>query len=289
MQPGHYLTELIDELKKMKPKLSSMDWVRAQYLAKALKSAICFQLPLDGQLIPKDMALTTKDLTLDGFVRPPYDVVVVEYDLITTEKKTEKVIVIAMHDEEQDGVVCIPSSKIEKENSWRIPAFGYLYPYKGFGVRANDNGWAHAVKPRDVFSDAVAEMAEAEGQSVFDFMLHVYREDAAFLVRGYFHLCAALASHEVSFDEIEPDKAKNKMRRARGKAPLFTYKVLTIGKKKRKSRHLGGTHASPRSHLRRGYYRTSKNGRRHWVQPCMVKGETPGFVHKDYRVEGEAG
>ena len=85
---------------------------------------------------------------------------------------------------------------------------------------------------------------------------------------------------------IEPDEAKNRMRRARGKAPLFTYKVLTIGKKKRKSQHQGGTHASPRSHLRRGYYRTSKHGVRHWVQPCMVKGETPGFVHKDYKVEG---
>ena len=77
------------------------------------------------------------------------------------------------------------------------------------------------------------------------------------------------------------------MRRAQGKAPLYTYKVLTIGKKKPKSRRLGGTHASPRSHLRRGYYRTSQKGIRHWVQPCMVKGGTDGFVHKDYRVEGQ--
>jgi hypothetical protein len=91
----------------------------------------------------------------------------------------------------------------------------------------------------------------------------------------------------VTFEDVEPDAKLNKMRRARGKTPLFTYKTLIIGRKKRKSQLLGGTHASPRSHLRRGYYRTSPKGIRHWVQPCMVKGETEGFVHKDYRVEGQ--
>ena len=33
------------------------------------------------------------------------------------------------------------------------------------------------------------------------------------------------------------------------------------------------------------YYRTSKKGVRHWVQACVVKGETPGVVHKEYRVK----
>ena len=102
----------------------------------------------------------------------------------------------------------------------------------------------------------------------------------------YKRFCRTLHENHVTFDEVEPDAKLNKMRRARGKAPLFTYKTLVIGKKKRKSQHLGGTHASPRSHLRRGHYRTSPKGVRYWVQPCMVKGETDGFVHKDYIVEG---
>ena len=118
--------------------------------------------------------------------------------------------------------------------------------------------------------------------------IHQVAADLRDEVNAYLDFCYVLHNHEVIFDEVEPDKSKNQFRRARGKAPLFTYKVLTIGKKKRKSAHLGGTHASPRSHLRRGYYRTSPKGIRHWVQPCMVKGETDGFVHKDYQVVGEA-
>jgi hypothetical protein len=92
-------------------------------------------------------------------------------------------------------------------------------------------------------------------------------------------------NYHLTTEDIAASERLNRKRAKQGKAPLFAYKVLTIGKKKRKSAHRGGTHASPRSHLRRGYYRTSKNGVKHWVQPCMVKGETPGFVHKDYKVE----
>lgn len=32
--------------------------------------------------------------------------------------------------------------------------------------------------------------------------------------------------------------------------------------------------------------RAAREGVRHWVQPCMIKGETPSFVHKEYVVEG---
>ena len=286
MQPGNYLTEMLDTLKKMAPKLSPADRIRTVHMGKAARSAICFQLPTNGELIAGDMALHTQDLTVDGFARPPFDTIAIEYDLVVTDGTVESVVVLAMHDEKENGVVCIPSSKSRVDGVWRTPAFAFFYPYKGFGVRAETTGWAHAVKHKSALPDAVRLMALQEGMPVDEFIMKIYKDDAGFLMRGYFHLCAALATREVTFEDIIPDKSKNQFRRARGKAPLFTYKVLTIGKKKRKSRHLGGTHASPRSHLRRGYYRTSRNGVRHWVQPCMVKGETDGFVHKDYKVEG---
>jgi hypothetical protein len=99
-------------------------------------------------------------------------------------------------------------------------------------------------------------------------------------------LCVLLDNHEVETTDVPPDAKENRVRRIKGQAPLYTYKTLVIGApKKRQAVRGGGTHASPRSHLRRGYYRTSRNGVRHWVQACMVMGETPGFVHKDYKVE----
>jgi hypothetical protein len=106
-------------------------------------------------------------------------------------------------------------------------------------------------------------------------------------IRFYAAVCQILANHNVETSDVEPDAKAARSRRIRGKAPLFTYKTLIIGApKKRQVVRGGGTHASPRSHLRRGFYRTSPKGVRHWVQACMVKGETPGLVHKDYQVEG---
>lgn len=105
-------------------------------------------------------------------------------------------------------------------------------------------------------------------------------------IRFYLGVCQILANHETTTEDIEPDAKEARSRRIRGKAPLFTYKTLVVGAPKaRQVVRGGGTHASPRSHLRRGYYRTSKKGVRHWVKATMVKGETPGFVHKDYLVE----
>ena len=106
------------------------------------------------------------------------------------------------------------------------------------------------------------------------------------LLRFYFGVCEILANHDVETTDVPPDAKEARSRRIRDKAPLFTYKMLTIGARKtRPAGKGGGTHASPRAHLRRGFYRTSKKGVRHWVQATVVKGDTPGFVHKDYKIE----
>jgi hypothetical protein len=102
----------------------------------------------------------------------------------------------------------------------------------------------------------------------------------------YGGVCQILANHDVETTDVLADAKEARSRRIRDKAPLFTYKTLTIGAPKtRPAGKGGGTHASPRAHLRRGFYRTSKTGVRHWVQATVVKGDTPGFVYKDYQIE----
>ena len=52
------------------------------------------------------------------------------------------------------------------------------------------------------------------------------------------------------------------------------------------SEHKGGTHASPRWHERRGYWRTmKKSGKRVWVRACEVGSKSNGMVYKDYEVK----
>lgn len=297
MQPGYYLTEFLDNIDKHKHRHTPSDRKRMERLRKDIRSAICFQLPQNGILFKDDEELKNMPLDAEGFTRPPYPAVVVEFDFVFPMGNKEHVVLIMVDqpdvttdDGRKGGVFCIPTATSPDDGNWKVPTFGFILPYTRFGTWSVEHeGWTHHVGFQPFLPDAMQTLADRnmKGDRVQDFMQEVFEEEILFYVRGYLHLCAALGTHEVTFNDIEPHKGRNKVRRALGKAPLFTYKVLTIGKKKPKSRQLGGTHASPRSHLRRGYYRTSKNGVRHWVQPCMVKGETDGFVHKDYRVEGD--
>lgn len=77
----------------------------------------------------------------------------------------------------------------------------------------------------------------------------------------------------------------NSTRAAKGKGPiLFDWHTVTIEPAPPKGESLGGTHASPRLHERRGHWRTLASGNRVWVRHCTVGEASRGTVFKDYRV-----
>lgn len=87
--------------------------------------------------------------------------------------------------------------------------------------------------------------------------------------------------------DIQAPKKLNKKRAAKGRQPLFSYKVLEIETPREvgDKNEFGGTHASPRVHLRRGHIRNLPDGRKTWVQPCVVGDKSKGVVHKHYSVK----
>ena len=102
--------------------------------------------------------------------------------------------------------------------------------------------------------------------------------------------CAVLNCANVIETELQPPAKLNKNRRARGKAPFFTYKVLSVDaspSQQGRREQGGGTHASPRMHLRRGHLRRIPEGRMVWVRPTMVGSH--GLVDKDYRIRPAQG
>lgn len=71
----------------------------------------------------------------------------------------------------------------------------------------------------------------------------------------------------------------------------WTYRVAEIEpfQIKTAAARLGGSHASPRWHLRRGHWRQLADGRRVFVRECQVGDPSRGGVIKDYQVQvGEA-
>lgn len=285
MQPGQFFTEYLDSLPKLKKQIHPADYMIAESTAALFRSnGVLFVLPPGGEITDRKMKTIAGEM-----LRPPYKHVILEYKSLDGELELGQIdcpkrIVLAA--DLGDTVHILPCIYNAKDGRWIPHIYMGVINLTDKNVLYMEN---NAVNVRVKYTYCLPKAFEGNRREWFgstDSFMQQVCTDLRDEINAYIDFCYVLHSHEVTYDETEPDTAKNRFRRARGKAPLFTYKVLTIGKKKRKSQKLGGTHASPRSHLRRGYYRTSRNGVRHWVQPCMVKGETDGFVHKDYKVEG---
>jgi hypothetical protein len=289
MRPGQFFTEYLDSLPKLKKQIHPADYMLAERIAELVRrEGHFFALP-EGGVLTDRKAKTFKPTSGEMF-RPPYGYVVLEYTAIpgptpVGEALCPKRIVIAM-DVGGHSVHLLPCLFNEKVQQWVPHIYMSAIKYDKPDMVYHQNGEAFVRVENTYCLPKAYEALQSEWEGDYASFRRRIDTDMRDEVNAYLDFCYVLHNHEVTYDETEPDTAKNRFRRARGKAPLFTYKVLTIGKKKRKSQHLGGTHASPRSHLRRGHYRTSSKGARYWVQPCMVKGETDGFVHKDYVVEG---
>lgn len=84
------------------------------------------------------------------------------------------------------------------------------------------------------------------------------------------------------------DTFTNRRKIKEGKLPTYDWHTIEIEPPKPKNEYQGGTHATPRRHQVRGYWRTYKSGKRGWVKECWKGDATKGTVFKDYVVGEQA-
>ncbi|MBP7983250.1 MAG: hypothetical protein KAY97_00190 [Chromatiaceae bacterium] len=91
----------------------------------------------------------------------------------------------------------------------------------------------------------------------------------------------------VNVKQVEHQANRQPGKASTSRKPLYSFWTLEIDKSKNQSMGLplGGTHASPRIHLRRGHARQYKPGVYCWVQPCLVGKKEAGVIHKDYSLK----
>jgi hypothetical protein len=87
-----------------------------------------------------------------------------------------------------------------------------------------------------------------------------------------------MASREI------PQTRRRKLARAGVSGWTWTMVSVDPSQVKAKSPPLGGTHATPRWHIRRGHWRNLADGRRVFVRECEVGDKSRGGVVKDYEV-----
>lgn len=100
---------------------------------------------------------------------------------------------------------------------------------------------------------------------------------------------AAMGNAKVSVAEETNGRSRKLSMGDRNLLKSSCFKILTIVVDAMKIDRVdhGGTHASPRTHLRRGHERHLRDGRKIWIRPCQV-GNGQGWVEKNYRVATRA-
>ncbi len=84
---------------------------------------------------------------------------------------------------------------------------------------------------------------------------------------------------------VKANSPTNKRRIANGKpALIYDWRTVVVEPRQAKSESMGGTHASPKQHDRRGHWRTLPSGRKTWVRNCKVGNAANGTVFHDYKV-----
>lgn len=101
-------------------------------------------------------------------------------------------------------------------------------------------------------------------------------------------LIEALACSNVSHEAL-PVRKLNKGAAKRGALPFDEYRVLVVNGRKfdAPGTGSGGSHRSPREHLRRGHIRRLQDGRTVWVNSTIVNAGTAGKISKVYDVRSE--
>jgi len=212
----------------------------------------------DIELLPKYKNIN------DGIIRPPFPNVALEF--FGKENSAGFLFVSSIHGQ--------------------LPYIPDVSPHRIFGMGMAvrfKNGWG-------LFAPVVVGITEDCKVSIYGNPLSNVSLSEERL--NDYYLCAALWSAHIfqilhctniETKDNPPPLALNKKRIARGKVPLYSFKTLHI--KVPNERHTstpqGGTHASPRVHLRRGHIRRLAPGQDIWVQPCVV-GSKHGLVEKDY-------
>lgn len=134
---------------------------------------------------------------------------------------------------------------------------------------------------------ALPELFEMKkGQSDFDQFMAACILDIGGEVYAVFSLMEALSCSNIKTETLLPPEKLNKRRLERGHSPFLSYKILTLDvplSENRKSEGTG-THASPRMHLRRGHIRRLENGKKIWVNSCIVGEPENGIMEKTYKI-----
>lgn len=202
------------------------------------------------------------------FTRPPYPI-----SLFQMEESTNKNVHFFLFNE------CYPGEKVLRVVCFTHYESGQWSDHGVVFVAAqNDNNFMYAMY-KDWDLSVQLPSIEIEKWDMSNPLCWIIEA-----IERIVELFEVLNCSNVYKEENKPPKFINAKRAAKGKIPFFSYWTVHIRQKEKSIENCGGTHASPRLHLRRGHIRRLANGVTVWVTHCLVGNKSLGIVQKDYKL-----
>lgn len=263
--------------------IGSKDWLNQtsngkpfseQWTKQRLHEAVKFSLPDNGHIVmyPKNISMTDFIIKHAEHIRIPYPCIAIQFRTPTDPgpipdwSRYISDAAIALCIQMECGIAVQPLFREIRTKEWHRCHVVFFIGNSGVITVDSTNG-------RAIYDN---EPLWAETH-----------EEHSCLLWAVAGLITALAcSNSAEPEDVPPPKYINDKRIKKGKTPFYSYKILTLSSSSDpESRHLGGTHASPRVHLRRGHVRRLAE-KTVWVNACVVGDKSKGVVEKDYAVSG---
>ena len=299
MEPLNYLrqaTQFLEE--KLLPRIAKRHPTDAEACTRILRIANSqhtqkFVLPMSGRIF------NDKLKGLPSILRLPYDSILIEYPGSgkkgLVEAKFDKTcpslkrIVLALQPADHNAILIYSIIHTEFDEEGTHFDGWVVQPY----VCAIEQGEIGTPPPSGQTAiPGVTVQFLPMGTMAFE--LSDWKEHAYYNMmdeaNAVLELIEALSCSNVTHDAL-PVRKQNKKAAKRGALPFDEYRVLTIrSSSSTQPNHTNGNlsflkHRSPREHLRRGHIRTYADGRKIWVQNCVVNAGTDGVINKQYNVK----
>lgn len=261
-----------------------------KHVCEEIERSVHFAMPDDGTIFDDDLR-GLKDV--EKF-RLPFQSITIEYfshqkfiDKSNTLSAPKRLI-IAQEIENEDKTISIQfcvACYFPHTMCWNILPMGFIIKWDGkLQCISDDVGSTigisgdFGVLNREHYDYCVKEFGE-------DVAEESMRQDIFCEIKPFLEFMEALSCTNVKPELLQRVDVAKQARRARnGKLPIFETYVLTIpGEPSSRKDHKGGTHSSPRQHLRRGHIRRLPSGNI-WINSCVVGNPKKGVIEKQYQV-----
>lgn len=248
----------------------STDVAAAEAMSEMARVGVHFVLNDEGELLDDSLkGLKGKTINL------PFSVITVEH---YSPIKQEKILLLASDDDDAILIMACFNRPHTNTHLWYPEPYSIKLPKD---INVTNERYTGTMNCR-VTAKGMYEYNKQKGIPDDEFAQRIGTYE-----RNIEEMIEVLSCRNVTTANHQDASPVNASRIKAGKLPLYETKMLVIDTKATGTSNggSGGSHASPRQHLRRGHIRRHPTAGNLWINSCVVGDPSKGVINKSYAVK----